>query len=220
MRRRESTPEYLSHQQVELLAANSGTRSTLVDFLACTGLRWGEVTALRVGDLHTTRRRANVQRNAVMVGGELIVGTPKSHESRSVPYPRFPAEPLDDLRQGKSKSDLLFGDGFTHIRPPDPRNGWWVRAIAACRDVDPDFPLSLTRHDLRHTAASLAVSAGANVEAVQRMLGHASAAMTLDVHADLFDDDLDHVAEVLNDARLASSVGKMWAQVPADGRGT
>jgi integrase len=56
----------------------------------------------------------------------------------------------------------------------------------------------VTIHDLRHTAASLAVSAGANVKAVQRMLGHASAAMTLDVYADLFDDDLDAVAEALN----------------------
>lgn len=36
-------------------------------------------------------------------------------------------------------------------------------------------------HDLRHTTASLAISTGANVKAVQRMLGHASAAMTLDV---------------------------------------
>ena len=41
----------------------------------------------------------------------------------------------------------------------------------------------LTPHDLRHTAASLAVQAGANVKAVQRMLGHASAAMTLEVDA-------------------------------------
>jgi integrase len=39
----------------------------------------------------------------------------------------------------------------------------------------------LTPHDLRDTAASLAVAAGASVKAVQRMLGHASAAMTLDV---------------------------------------
>src|SRR5215213_9119323 len=45
----------------------------------------------------------------------------------------------------------------------------------------------LTPHDLRHTAASLAVAAGANVKAVQRMLGHASAAMTLDVYSGLFD---------------------------------
>ena len=58
----------------------------------------------------------------------------------------------------------------------------------------------MTDHDLRHTAASLAVSAGANVKAVQRMLGHASAAMTLDVYADLFDDDLDAVADALDAA--------------------
>ncbi|TFD69296.1 hypothetical protein E3T38_09005 [Cryobacterium sp. Hb1] len=44
-------------------------------------------------------------------------------------------------------------------------------------------------HDLRHTAASLAISSGANVKAVQRMLGQASATRTLDVYADLFEDD-------------------------------
>ncbi|QNE37311.1 tyrosine-type recombinase/integrase [Leifsonia shinshuensis] len=43
----------------------------------------------------------------------------------------------------------------------------------------------MTQHDLKHTAASLAVSAGANVKALQRMLGHKSAAMTLDIYADL-----------------------------------
>jgi len=56
----------------------------------------------------------------------------------------------------------------------------------------------LTPHELRHTAASLSVSAGANVKAVQRMLGHASAAMTLDVYSGLFDDDLDGVADRLD----------------------
>ncbi|WP_188127577.1 hypothetical protein [Actinoplanes lobatus] len=48
--------------------------------------------------------------------------------------------------------------------------------------------------------ASLAVAEGANVKAVQRMLGHASAAMTLDVYADLFEDDLDAVADRLDQA--------------------
>nr|WP_205751916.1 tyrosine-type recombinase/integrase [Cryptosporangium phraense] len=57
----------------------------------------------------------------------------------------------------------------------------------------------LTPHELRHTAASLAVSAGANVKAVQQMLGHASAAMTLDVYAGLFDDDLDTLADRLDE---------------------
>lgn len=65
--------------------------------------------------------------------------------------------------------------------------------------------LSLTPHELRHTAASLAVSAGANVKAVQRMLGHASAAMTLDVYAGLFDDDLDGLADRMDAARVYSA---------------
>jgi integrase len=65
-----------------------------------------------------------------------------------------------------------------------------------------------TPHELRHTAASLAVSAGANVKAVQRMLGHASAAMTLDLYADLFDDDLEAVAERLDILREAARVAR------------
>ncbi|MGO3148405.1 MAG: tyrosine-type recombinase/integrase, partial [Leucobacter sp.] len=67
----------------------------------------------------------------------------------------------------------------------------------------------LTPHELRHTAASLAVSAGANVKAVQRMLGHASAAVTLDVYADLFDDDLDGVATALDQAAMRSDVANL-----------
>ncbi len=55
------------------------------------------------------------------------------------------------------------------------------------------------------------MSAGANVKALQRMLGHASAAMTLDVYAELFDDDLNSVAVALDQARMISSLGGMWA---------
>jgi len=68
----------------------------------------------------------------------------------------------------------------------------------------------VTPHDLRHTAASLAISAGANVKAVQRMLGHASAAMTLDTYADLFDGDLNSVAESLDKAHSEAIVGQTW----------
>ena len=51
----------------------------------------------------------------------------------------------------------------------------------------------MTIHDLRHTAASLMVKSRANVKAIQRQLGHTSAAMNLDAYASLFDDDLDSV---------------------------
>jgi hypothetical protein len=53
------------------------------------------------------------------------------------------------------------------------------------------------------------VGAGANVKAVQRMLGHASASMTLDVYAGLFGDDLDAVADLLDEAARRASAGSM-----------
>lgn len=83
---------------------------------------------------------------------------------------------------------------------PNAGSGWFAGAVKRACEEDEEFP-RVTLHDLRHTAASLAVSAGANVKAVQRMLGHASAAMTLDVYADLFDEDMDSVAVALSDAR-------------------
>jgi integrase len=68
--------------------------------------------------------------------------------------------------------------------------------------ADPNFP-RVTTHALGHTYASLAISAGANVLVVQRQLGHRSAAITLDVCADLFDTDLetdlDTVAQAFDD---------------------
>ena len=64
----------------------------------------------------------------------------------------------------------------------------------------------LVPHELRHTAASLAISSGANVKAVQSMLGHTSAAMTLDRYSPLFDDDLETVGDRLDDARQRTLV--------------
>jgi site-specific recombinase XerC len=57
----------------------------------------------------------------------------------------------------------------------------------------------LTFHGLRHTAASLAISAGASPKAVQKMPGHASAAMTLDVYAGLFDQDAEDLGARMSD---------------------
>ena len=200
--------KYLTHAQVELLADNAKKQRTLVFFLAYTGLRWGEATALRVRDVDLDRRRVDVHENAVEVSGTIHVGTPKTGESRSVPFPPFLSPLLAALTENKSSDQLVFGDGLTYLHQPDRRRGWYVGAIARSQSADPEFP-RVTIHDLRHTAASLAISAGANVKAVQRMLGHSSAAMTLDTYADLFDDDLDAVAIALDAARANSNVVKM-----------
>ena len=69
--------------------------------------------------------------------------------------------------------------------------------------VEPGLP-GLRPHDLRHTAASLAIASGASVKHVQRMLGHKDSAMTLNVYASLFEDDLD---DLVRAARLRPFVG-------------
>jgi integrase len=182
----------------------------LVRVLAYTGLRWGEATALRVGRLDLFRRRLHVVTAFAEVPGKLVEGTPKNHQVRWVPLPRFLVDELARHVAGLGPDELVFRspkDGS--LRNSNFRDRFFDKAVTAC-GLD-----GLTPHDLRHTAASLAVAAGTNVKAVQRMLGHASAAMTLDVYAGLFGDDLDAVAERLDQAVC----GRVADQVRTTGTG-
>ena len=77
-----------------MLAGEVGDYATVVRFLAYSGLRWGEMAALRVESFDMLRRRVNIRQAVAEVGGRLVWSTPKSHESRSVPFPAFLAEPL------------------------------------------------------------------------------------------------------------------------------
>ncbi|MBM9839275.1 site-specific integrase [Rhodococcus hoagii] len=198
---------YLDHRQVEALANEAGERRTLVLLLAYTGLRWGEAVGLRVKHLDLLRKRLNVVDNAVQVNMEMHVGTPKNHTTRWVPVPEFLVAALARECVGKGREDLVFpGRDGEYQRRSVSFTGWFTKA------VEKSGVPRVTPHDLRHTAASLAVSAGVNVKALQRMLGHASAAMTLDTYADLFDDDLEAVGSALDQARSAASVGRTWAR--------
>jgi integrase len=162
----------------------------LILTLAFCGLRWGEVAALRVKRVDLLRRRLTVAESVTEVRGRLVWGTPKSHATRSVPIPRSVVEMLTQSMAGKGSDDLV----FTTWRGKPLRNLNFRRDVFDRASMDAGLE-GLTPHELRHTAASLAVSAGANVKAVQAMLGHASAAMTLDVYSGLFDADLDSVAD-------------------------
>lgn len=209
---------YLTHRQVAELANDCGypndvskhvshaereneTYRLVVLFLAYTGVRWGEMAALRVSRLDLEKRRAVIAQSVTPVQGRgLVWGTPKSHQRRSVPIPKFLAEELAPLIDGKVSDGLVF---------PSVRSGEPIRVTAFKRTFRraaeaigvPD----LHPHDLRHTAASLSIAAGADVKVVQQMLGHASATMTLDLYGHLFDDRLDDVADALDAARAAST---------------
>lgn len=174
-------------------------RRALVLLLGFCGLRWGEMCALRVGDVDYGRGRVEVRSNLVRVGTGWVEGSPKNGEVRSVPMPQIVADALRVVTDGRGPEERVFAeDGepprLQSVTAARSNRTWYVSAIrrAGVPAVSP--------HELRHTAASIAVHAGANVKALQRMLGHASASMTLDVYADLFDSDLDDVARMVDAA--------------------
>lgn len=217
-RKRTKSKPYLTHQQVERLAAAS-KYPDLIRFLAYTGLRWGEATGLKVAHVDRSKRRVRIEENAVKVNGHVEVGTPKTHEKRTVPYPAFLDDAVARACRSKAADDLVWpAELGGYLSQGNAESGWFASAVKRVRATDLEAAVSrgteaerqvmprVTPHDLRHTAASLAISAGANVKAVQRMLGHASASMTLDVYAELFEDDLDEVAEAL-DRQRASNMG-------------
>jgi integrase len=99
---------FLTHGQLRALADEAGSWRVFVVVLGYTGLRWGEATALRVCDIDLARRRVNLRRAFSDVGGHVVLGTPKSHQSRTVPVPRFLARELSASTADKHADDLVF----------------------------------------------------------------------------------------------------------------
>lgn len=191
---------FLTHRQVEALASEA-RYGELVRVLAYTGLRWSEATALRVRSVDPGRRRLNIREGVTEVNGQHVLGSVKSHERRSVAFPDFLDSAVAAACRDKHPDDRLWSSpagGF--LRPGHSSEGWFATAVQRTMAGDASFR-RVTPHDLRHTAASLAISAGANAKVVQRMLGHKSAKVTLDTYAALFPDDLDNVTSALSRQR-------------------
>lgn len=197
---------FLTHEQVEQLAIECGPEyDLLVRFLAYTGLRWGEMAALRVRRLDLLRRRATIAESVTPVAGKMTFGPTKGHEHRSVPVPRFLVDELAQLVARKGPDDLV----FTGSRGAVMRSQTFQRAALA-RAGEAIGVEGFHPHELRHTAASLAIASGADVKVVQSMLGHKSATLTLDQYSHLFGDRLDIVADAMDLARTAA----LTARVP------
>jgi integrase len=105
----------------------------VVLFLAYTGVRFGELAALRVGRLDFERRRAIIAESVTLVRSEQVWGTPKSHERREVPIPRFVMHQLAAHVADKAPDDLVF-TGVRRggaLRAPVFRRAAFDRAAAA-----------------------------------------------------------------------------------------
>jgi integrase len=213
--RPEAEHVYLGYGQVEALAnaagnlrtkydrptASAAVNKALILLLAYTGLRWSEAAALRIGKVDLDKRRVRVVTTFYELGGVQHEGLPKTGKARTV---AIPATLIPELRgvMGERGSDELV---FTTARGQSLRsNNWRVREFNAAVTAAGLDGLGLTPHKLRHTAASLAIAAGADVKVLQLLLGHADAAMTLNVYGHLFPDRLDEVADVLDLRRTAA----------------
>ncbi|WP_134661658.1 MULTISPECIES: site-specific integrase [unclassified Amycolatopsis] len=212
---------YLSYDQVEKLAAAAGELRTKYDkptacaavnrafilLLAYTGMRWGEAAALRVGRVDLDKRRIRIAVTFTEVGGVQHEVLPKTGKKRTVSIPASLVPLLKPLKEDRADTELLFttkrGDS---LRSHNWRTREFNAAVhAAGLEVD-----GLTPHKLRHTAASLAIAAGADVKVVQQMLGHADASMTLNIYGHLWPDRLDEVADAL-DFRRGQALERMAA---------
>lgn len=219
---------FLTAEQVAALAEAAEARQVgagvLVRFLAFSGVRWGEAVALRVEALDVLRRRVHVRESATEISGRVVVGSPKSHRARTVVLPAFVVERLAAHLAGRSAqspesplspspSELVFAapaGGF--LRVGTFRRRVWLPATEA-------VGLSGLRvHDLRHTAASLMISAGASIKAVQTALGHASAVLTLDRYSHLYQDDLEALAEAVHERFAAADVAQVWPRAAGEVR--
>ena len=188
---------YLTATQTSALA-NESKHPDIVLLLATTGLRWGEMAALRVRDIDLGRGRIRVERSASKVNSKTVIGTTKTHAARSVAVSASVLKLLAPAMVGKATDELLWcrADGQP-LRPPTTTH-WFGAAVKRCQAADEKFP-RVTVHELRHTAASLMIASGANVKTVQSQLGHKTATMTLDQYGHLFPDDLDDVADKMDD---------------------
>jgi integrase len=123
-----------------------------------------------------------------------------------VPGPAFVARLLATEIGDRDGSALVFesarGGGYLTLGQAKYTFQKAAAAVDGCEGV--------WLHDLRHTCAPLAISAGANVKVVQRLLGHKTAVLTLDRYGHLFPDDLDAVADAF-DAAAQSVAGDLRA---------
>jgi len=151
----------------------------LIRLLAYGGLRIGEALALRRRDLDSVRHTLAIRRSVEDVKGYLHVGETKGGEDRTITLPDALSEEL--ARQLESMPPgpdaLIFGN----------RKGGYRRYRNWRRDsFDPAVEkagLTLTPHDLRGTAASLLIDAGASVKDVQLLLGHQDETTTIRLYA-------------------------------------
>ena len=180
---------------------------------AYSGLRWGELAALTIGQVDAARREISVDRKVVEVAGHLFVEAPKNRKYRRTIYPRctpagYPLAERLAARLEQARAEQAVGTNPVGLVFPSPTGKHW-RSSNYCRQVlkpaylaagwrDRDGNGRWTWHSLRHVFCTTALFTW-KLEAtdVSRMAGHSSYRITLDMYVGT-------TAGVLDRARTAT----------------
>ncbi|HAM22193.1 MAG TPA: site-specific integrase [Actinobacteria bacterium] len=204
----------LSVEQVRALSDAVPSRyRALVIASAGLGLRQGEACGLTVDRVDFLRRQVRIDRQLVTPPGVGAVrfGPPKTTSSnRVLTLPDVVGEVLSShiAQYGAGVDGLL----FTSSTGAPLRRSTWADAF---RRATRDTGVSASSHDLRHHCASLLISAGCSVKAVQAFLGHKNASETLDTYGHLWPGDEDRIRAAI-DAGLRGNVHGMCTDAASE----
>lgn len=195
----------------ELTAFINATRGdrlhVLFTVLAIVGLRRGEVLALRWEDVDLNAGVIRVRQSAVLVGGRVVVGEPKSRAGhRTVAIDDETARRLG-WHQSQQRLEIMKaavriwtpGLVFTDERGEALDPAYVSRRFARLVAVH-QLP-RIRLHDLRHTSASLGLASGESLVEVSRRLGHSSLTVTADIYSHISPEVAKQSAE-----RLATTI--------------
>lgn len=186
----------------------------LVMFLAGTGCRWGEATALTWGDLNLTGRQPTARIDKAWkksATGAPVLKHPKSSRSRRTIG--LSADVVAALGVPGRSSELVFPGQYSggHLWYGRFRSSTWLPAVTKAIDAELCTREGLTPlrvapriHDLRHSHASWLIADGTPLTYVQARLGHESIQTTSNVYGHLQPDAHE---------RMADSIGRTLANV-------
>lgn len=199
-----ATREIFPYNLAELRAVHaamaertSQTNADILLVLGLTGLRWGELSALRVRDVQELPYAALRPSRSKSDGAPLRIVT-KGGQPRTVPMSDDVATIVFPLIEGRGPNELVFPNALGTFRAENnwKRDSHWD-----------DVKRGRRVHDLRHTFATLALFNGVDIKTVQNWLGHSTAKLTLDTYGHYMRSDADTAGIARLNNALAGDAG-------------